>query len=105
MPDNKYEEVIDRLIKEMADRGMLIEVGWLALRKLWLAPDVPPDQVKALRYAFMAGSQHLFASIIGILDPGEEATEKDLKRIDLIAAELEVFRKEMEADLPTKGRA
>ena len=58
-----------------------------------------------MRYAFMAGSQHLFASIMSILDPGDEPTEKDLKRMDLIAAELEVFRKEMEAELPTRGRA
>jgi hypothetical protein len=104
MPDD-HRERIDRLAKELSDQGRLIEAGWIALRELWLSPNTPPDKAKALRWAFMAGSQHLFASIISILDPGEEPTDKDLKRIDLIHAELETFRKEMEADLPTRGRA
>jgi hypothetical protein len=49
-----------------------------------------------MHYAFMAGAQHLFSSIMTILDPEAEPTERDLKRMDLIDQELEAFRKEME---------
>jgi hypothetical protein len=44
-----------------------------------------------LRMAFFGGAQHLFGSIMGILDPGEEPTEQDMRRMDLISHELETF--------------
>jgi hypothetical protein len=95
----------EKLSRELADKGMLIEAGWLALKAVWLSPDAPAQQVKDLRWAYMAGAQHLFASLMGALDTGEEPTPADLKRMDLIAAELEAFRQEMEASLPTEGKA
>jgi hypothetical protein len=58
----------------------------------------------------MAGAQHLFFTIMRTLDPGEEPTEADLKRFDLVAQELQKFYK-YEAkphwmnDLKTEGSA
>jgi hypothetical protein len=49
-----------------------------------------------MRLAFMAGAQHLFASIMAFLDPGTEETDADLRRMGLIADELEAFGKELE---------
>jgi hypothetical protein len=61
---------------------------------------VPADasevQLSEMRYAFMAGAQHLFASIIGMLDAGQEPTDADLRRMSLIDEELARFRAEME---------
>jgi hypothetical protein len=44
-----------------------------------------------MRNAFFAGAQHVFGSIMQMLEPGEEATEKDLQRLTLINIELQEF--------------
>ena len=49
-----------------------------------------------MRNAFMAGAQHLFASMIEMLDPGTDETPDDMRRMGLIARELEVFGNELE---------
>ncbi len=41
--------------------------------------------------AFFGGAQHLFASIMGILEPGAEPTDNDMHRLTLINNELEEF--------------
>lgn len=84
------------LSKRLSDQGRLIEAGWVILRAMAVPPDAPEVQINEMRYAFMAGAQHLFSSIISILEPGEEPTDADLRRLDLIHNELEAFRKQME---------
>lgn len=97
MPTKKeIQTLAHELSKRLSDQGRLIEAGWIGLRAMAVPPDAPEVQVNEMRYAFMAGAQHLFASIMGILDPGEEPTDADLRRLDLIHNELEAFRKEME---------
>lgn len=68
-------------------------------------PQASDIQVREARMTFMAGAQHLFSSIMTILDPGDEPTEQDLNRIALIAAELDAFSEELKASLETKGTA
>lgn len=87
-------KIVDAVTGHMSDRGRLIEAGWIALRKSAMRPDAPEIQVTEMRMAFFAGAQHLFASIMGILDPGSEPTERDLKRMDLISHELQGFLQE-----------
>jgi hypothetical protein len=99
-------ELANKLSKELSDRGKLIEAGWASLRVMSLPPDAPEVQIREMRYAFMAGAQHLFASIMVILDPGEEPTDADMRRMDLIQRELDAFRKELELRYePARGRA
>ncbi len=43
------------------------------------------------RLAYFFGAQHLFSSIMGVLDEGTEPTEDDLRRLDLINTELAAF--------------
>lgn len=85
-----------QLSKRLADDGKLIEAGFLSLRAAAMAHDAPPIQVEEMKMAFMAGAQHLFASIMTILDPGVEETLDDLRRMSLIAKELEDFGKVLE---------
>lgn len=101
----QISEVLEALSRKLADDGKLIEAGWVALRLKAMAPDAPPIQVREMRMAFMAGAQHLFASIMTILDPGDEPSEADLARMSLISNELETFGNELVAWLPTEGRA
>jgi hypothetical protein len=100
------QQVAKDVTKELTDQGKLIEAGFAALRHLAMAKDAPPIQVEEMRFAFMAGAQHLFSSIMVILDPGSEPTEKDLQRMDLIHNELEQWvGKLSERVQPAKGRA
>jgi hypothetical protein len=100
------KEIVDTLVQQMADEGRLIEAGWVALYHLAIPADAPEVQINEMRMAYMAGAQHLFSSIMGVLDPGEEPTDEDMRRIDLIHTELEMFREELELRYgPWKGSA
>jgi hypothetical protein len=84
-----------KITKEWADKGYLIEGGWKGLVYIWDLDKCLPVQQSEMRKAFYAGAQHLYASIMATLDQGEEATTDDLKRMDLIHAELGKFAEEM----------
>ena len=79
------------LSKRLADEGKLIEAGWISYRAVVLHPQAPAVQIEECRIAFFAGAQHLFGSIMTTLEPGSEPTENDLKRMDLMNAELDRF--------------
>jgi hypothetical protein len=100
MADREY---LARLQRQLADDGRLIEAGWVAMRLLTLPADTGPAQLHDMRMAFMAGAQHLFGSIMTILDPGTEETPADMRRMDLIDAELAAFTDEPRAELIRKG--
>ncbi|RXG91621.1 hypothetical protein [Bradyrhizobium zhanjiangense] len=96
MPNRKeIERLATELSKKLADEGKLIEAGWTGYRMLVLPPDAPQIQVDECRFAFMAGSQHLFSSIMTILDSGDQESEADLRKMDLIDKELRAFGREM----------
>jgi hypothetical protein len=88
-------KLLGELSKRLTDQGKLIEAGWVGCRIAWVPKDAPEVQIVEMRRAYMAGAQHLFASIMGILDPGAEPTEKDLQRMQLIHEELEAFRRSL----------
>lgn len=84
-------ELVDRLTKELLDRGLLIEAGWIALKVVSVPPTAGPVQIEEMRNAFFAGAQHVFGSMMGLLEEGEEATKGDLHTLDLIKDELDAF--------------
>lgn len=98
------EEELKVLMKSLADSGRLIEAGWISLRIAALPLDAPEIQVTEMRKAFMAGATHLFGSIISLMDPGEEPTEKDMHRLTLINEELKKFEDELKLELRPKPR-
>jgi hypothetical protein len=91
------QDELDTMCRVFVDQGKLIEVGFLTLRFVVMAPDAPEDQVDEMRMAFFAGAQHLFGSIMGMLEPGAEATPKDVERIVLIGRELDQFIRQFKA--------
>lgn len=93
MADRQF---LEQLTKRLADDGKLIEAGWVSLRLHAVPLNAPAGQLEEMRNAFMAGAQHLFSSIMTMLDPGVEPTGADMDRMSLIAAELEAFGKELE---------
>lgn len=97
---------LERLSRELADQGKLIEAGWVGLRVACDLHDAPKDQLQEMRNAFFAGAQHLFSSIMTVLDPGAEPTDKDLERMDLIDRELKAFINDfIVRNVPTQGSA
>jgi hypothetical protein len=92
MADRQF---LEQLSRKLADEGKLIEAGWVALCVQAIPLNAPAVQLEEMRMAFMVGAQHLFASIMTILEPGEMETEADLTRLDLISKELEAFGQEL----------
>lgn len=89
--------VVDQVVKRLTREGRLVEGGWHSYRALVMSPLAGPTQVEECRLAFFAGAQHLFGSILGMLDAGEEPTEADLIRMDQIKHELDGFIAAFEA--------
>jgi hypothetical protein len=92
MADRQYLELFSR---RLADEGRLIEAGWVALRIQFIPQNAPPLQLDQMRLAYMSGAQHLFSSIMTILEEGVLETDADMKRMNLIHLELEAFAKEL----------
>lgn len=92
MADKQFLETLSR---RLADDGKLIEAGWVAMRLAVVPLDAPAVQLETMRLAYMAGAQHLFASIVAMLEPGQTETEADLRRMDLISKELDAFADEL----------
>lgn len=94
------------ITKEFTDKGQLVAAGFAAFRHFVIPKDAPPIQVEEMQLAFMAGAEHLFSSILAILEPGEEPTETDLKRMDLIEKEMDEWRAKLSERIdPAQGRA
>ena len=87
---------LERLSRELADQGKLIEAGWIGYRLAVMSPNAPPIQLQECKQAFFAGAQHLFSSLMTVLDPGAEPTESDLRRMDSMHIELQAFAAEFE---------
>lgn len=92
-------EYLKRLTKELTDKGKLIEAGWVSLRLAIFPDGASKEQLTEMRKAFFAGAQHLFSSIMTILDEDREPTETDMKRMSLIADELDKFGEELKTEL------
>lgn len=93
--DPRQKQIADSLLRELSDRGQIIEGGWRGYELLSGLRDAPETQRKECRKAFFLGAQHLFSSVLGMLDPGTEATDLDLERMHKLDAELRMFLKEL----------
>jgi hypothetical protein len=70
-----------------------MEAGWIALRIHLGLIDAPADQLNAMRNAYFAGAQHLYASMMTVFDDGVEPTDADMERMASIHHELEEWAK------------
>lgn len=88
-------QLAEALTKDASDNGRVIEVGWLAMQLHVIPSDASEVQVNEMRKAFFMGAEHLWASIMTIIDPEATITERDLQRMNLINDELKAFRHEV----------
>jgi hypothetical protein len=103
MSRDRTQELADKLAKEFTDKGLLIEAGWRTMELYVLPKDASTVQRQETRKAFFMGAQHLYASIMGIMDADREPTAKDMERMTLIHNELEAFRMDV-TNVHTPGR-
>src|SRR4051812_30169310 len=100
------ERLAEDIQRKLANEGKILEGGWAALRMMVMPSDASEVQVHEMRKAYFAGAQHLFSTMMVMLDPGEEPTDADMRKMDLIAAELEAWTREMKLEMATaKGQA
>jgi hypothetical protein len=99
------EQAASELTKALTDKGKLIEAGFAVFAHYVIPKDASPTQLSEMRLAFMAGAEHTFSSIMNVLDPGDEPTAADLRRMDLIHAEVEEWRAKLSQRIqPAQGR-
>ena len=88
---------VERLALEashkLMDDGLIIKAGFVGFMAACFPKGCPDDQRHEMENAFMAGSLHLWTSIMATLDPGTEPTERDMRHMDLIQKELDDFGK------------
>lgn len=72
---------------------------WAEYCKQVVPKEAGYNQVKETKRAFFSGANALFHVIIKRLEPGQDATEADLKFMDSVDAELKQFLKDI-----TEGR-
>jgi hypothetical protein len=89
------QQLIDKITAEWADKGQVVEGGWRAFLAVGMDKKAPPMQIEEMRKAYFLGAQHLFASVLNMLGPGSEPTEKEMRRMDLLRHEMERFVLEM----------
>ncbi len=100
------QEAAQDLAEGLADAGEIIEGGFAGFRMMVIPKGAPAIQVHEMRLAFFAGAQHLFASIMAVMDSDREPTPRDLHRMTMVHEELEAFRKDFELNhLRTDGSA
>ncbi len=88
-PDLK--ELADRFAREATLRGEIVRAGWIGYNLLVLNKNAPAIQRAECEMAFFSGAQHLFGSIMQVLDADKDPTESDLKMMANIHAELQAF--------------
>ena len=57
-----------------------------------------------MRLIFMAGAEHCFSSVLGMMDEGSEPTDKDMDRMTLLHNELEAVRPVIQQWAKAPGR-
>lgn len=84
----------EEIFRKLVDKGKIIEAGFVGLRIAAIPTDASEQQISDMRIAFFAGAQHLFGSMIKMLEDGSDETEKDIGRMCKIQAELDEFIEE-----------
>lgn len=100
------EQAAGDLTKKLMDEGRLIEAGFAAFAHYVIPKDAPPEQLREMQIAFMAGAEHVWSSTMNALEEGEEPTDADMRRMDLIQRELDEWRGKLSERIePAQGRA
>jgi hypothetical protein len=98
MADDK-DDAATQLTKDLADKGKLIAGGFAALVMIRFR-HCTVAELRNLQIAYMAGAEHLYSSMMNIMDADAEPTDVDMQRMELIHDELMAWRKTQGAAIP-----
>lgn len=102
--DQRARALAAEVCKQLADAGKLVEGGWESYKIVVLAPDLSAVEYDRHRTSYFAGAQHLFASIMSVMDDNDEPSDADMKKMSLISKELEDSARDLELLVtPAKG--
>lgn len=99
MKQTIHDALHEMMARELLNSGKLVNGGWEVFNRFILDPSAPTIQREEMRKAFFAGAQHVFMCLCSSLDPGIEPTEGDMKRMELLEAELDEFGKSFAAEI------
>ena len=94
--EQTQREITKNLTDVLIAEGKLVEAGFVGLKVLVMAPNASQTQIDEMRMAFFVGAQHMFASMMAMLDPGGKPTETELVKMNMIYKELQTFVAEFE---------
>lgn len=69
----------------------IIAAAWRSFDTQVLAEDAGPIQRQEMRRGFYGGAQSLIVAVITALDPQTLLTERDMRRFEQLAAEMQAF--------------
>lgn len=84
-------EQLEKLTKSLADQGLLVTAGWTACANMLTNESTPAKTEEKLRQAYFMGAQHVFASMINMVEEGDEITDKDMRRMEFLQIELQAW--------------
>lgn len=76
--------------RKLARQGRLVDETFKIFQRA-VFPGAGPDQVAALRVAFFAGAQELYALTFATMDEGDDPTTGDMEFMSNWTAEIERF--------------
>src|SRR5262245_21018473 len=88
------QAALERLTKQLADEGKLVEAGWTRQCFLLELQNAPADEVARLRSIFFSGAHYVFTSVLMMLGPDGTPTQADFVRLDKVHDELTTFAAE-----------
>lgn len=97
--DPALRKTVDQVVRKLADDGRLIEGGFAAFRHITMPADAPPEAIESARTVFMAGAQHLWGCMFGMVDESDDASPDDMRRMTLVNNELETWYAQFEKQL------
>ena len=99
-------ELAAEITKRFTDEGQLIAAGWAAFQCLVASKHQHIPAHQQIRLAYLSGAQHLWGSIFANLDPDEEPTEQDMRRMAMVEQEMErIYGELQDFFMPAKGRS
>jgi len=84
-----YMRYADAYALKLIKDGALIEAGFSVIEKRLKEEGKGVKVRNEAKAMFFAGAQHIFATIVRVLEPGAEATDNDVRVMEQISVELE----------------
>jgi hypothetical protein len=86
------KKIAEQITKNLAAQGKLIEGGFAAYVHLYMK-DADPAAIDLMRRAWFLSADHIFASLLNVMDADREPTAQDMKIMEHLERELATFRR------------